>query len=141
MSEPNSAPTEDFIIVAEDSKPNRETLVILLKKLGFQVLECEDGSLAWTALEENRDKNIVAVISDLMMPNMDGLELLRRVRNDETYKALPFVLATAVADTDYILEAKNLKVNGYLLKPLVYRRVLPKIQELFPERKFPQLAG
>ena len=75
------------------------------------------------------------------MPNMDGLELLRRTRNDEKFKDLPFVLVTAVSDKDYIFEAKNLKVNGYILKPVTYKRVSAKLQELFPEKQFPQLAS
>ena len=132
---------EEYIVVAEDSPPNRTVLVLLLRKFGFKVLETEDGDLAWKALHENKDKNIVAVMSDLMMPNMDGLELLRRVRHDEALAHLPFVLVTAVSDKDYIQEAKNLRVNGYILKPVTYQRVSTKLKELFPERAFPQLAS
>jgi two-component system chemotaxis response regulator CheY len=128
-------------VVAEDSPPNRTILVLLLRKLGYKIFECADGSVAWKTLEENRDKNIVAVISDLMMPNMDGLEFLRRVRNDEGLKDMPFVLVTAVSDKDYIFEAKSLNVNGYILKPVTYKRVSAKLQELFPQKTFPQLAG
>ncbi len=139
---PGSSESGDYIVVAEDSPPNRTVLVLLLKKFGFNVLECNDGDAAWKALQHNRDKKIVAVISDLMMPNMDGLELLRRVRNDEQGLAqLPFVLVTAVSDKDYIFEAKNLKVNGYILKPVSYQRVSVKLKELFPEKTFPNLAS
>lgn len=133
--------SQEYIVVAEDSAPNRTVLVLLLKKFGFQVLECEDGAMAWKAIQENRDKKIVAILSDLMMPEMDGLELLRRVRNEEAFAAIPFVLVTAVSDKDYIFEAKNLKVNGYMLKPATYQRVSAKLKELFPEREFPQLAS
>lgn len=132
---------EEYIVVAEDSPPNRTILVLLLKKLGFKVLECEDGDLAWKAMEANRDKKIVAVISDIMMPNMDGMELLRRTRSDEFYTKLPFVFVTAVSEKDYIFEAKNLQAQGYILKPVTYKRVAQKIQEIFPSKKLPQLAG
>ena len=137
----NAKSSEEWVVVAEDSPPNRTILVLLLKKLGFQVLECNDGDVAWKTLHENKDKKIVAVISDLMMPAMDGLELLRRVRNDEKLAELPFVLVTAVSDKDYIFEAKTLKVNGYLLKPVTFQRVSAKMKELFPDRNFPQLAS
>jgi DNA-binding response OmpR family regulator len=116
-------------------------LVLLLKKLGFIVLECENGASAWKAIDENREKNIVAVISDLMMPEMDGLELLRRIRADHQRSAMPFVLITAVSENDYIFESKNLSVSGYMLKPVTYRRLLAKMQELFPQRVFPSLAS
>ena len=136
----------DTIIVAEDSKPNRVILAVLLKKLGFEVLECADGDEAWKLLSENKTKsvdkkNVVAVFSDLMMPVMDGLELLRRTRNDADLAAMPFVLITAVSDKDFIFEAKSLNVNGYVLKPVSYDRVGGKLKELFPQRKFPQIAS
>lgn len=141
MSDTSIVGKEEFVVVAEDSPPNRTILVLLLKKLGFKVLECEDGELAWSAIEKNRDKNIVAVISDMMMPNMDGMELLRRVRGDESLAKLPFVFVTAISEKDYIFEAKSLKANGYILKPVTYSRVTQKLQELFPEKKFPKVAA
>ncbi|MCM2281324.1 MAG: response regulator [Bdellovibrionaceae bacterium] len=141
MSETTADSLEEYIVVAEDSPPNRTILTLLLRKLGFKVLECEDGDVAWSVLDEGKDKKIIGIISDLMMPNMDGLELLRRIRNDERFAQLPFVLVTAVSDKDYIFEAKNLNVHGYILKPVTFRRVSEKLQQLFPERRFPKLAG
>jgi len=141
MSNQNESHENEYIVVAEDSAPNRTILVLLLKKFGYKVFECEDGDVALEILEKNKDKNIVAVFSDLMMPKMDGLELLRRVRHNERYHALPFVLVTAVSDKDYIFEAKNLHVNGYILKPVTYKRVLAKLQELFPNRRYQPLAS
>lgn len=131
----------ETIVVAEDSAPNRTILVLLLKKLGFNVIECEDGKVAWDAMESASDQQIVAVISDMMMPNMDGMELLRKVRASDRFKELPFVFVTAVSEKDYIFEAKSLQVNGYILKPVTYKRVSQKLQELFPNRKFPSLAS
>lgn len=132
---------EEYVVVAEDSPPNRTILVLLLKKLGYKVLECEDGEIAWTAMQKNADKNIVAVISDMMMPNMDGMELLRRVRGSDAFGKLPFVFVTAISEKDYIFEAKNLKANGYILKPVTYNRVTQKLKELFPNRQFPNVAA
>ena len=71
-----------------------------------------------------------------MMPNMDGLELLKSCRGDDNFKDIPFVLITAVSDREYILEAKELHVNGYILKPVTFQRVTTKLKELFPEKKF-----
>ncbi|MDX9730439.1 MAG: response regulator [Bdellovibrionales bacterium] len=131
---------DEFVVVAEDSTPNRTVLVLLLRKLGFKVLECDDGDVAWSAMDSHRDKNIVAVISDIMMPKMDGLELLRRVRSDRTYGALPFVFVTAISEKDYVFEARNLQANGYILKPVTYRRVAQKLQEIFPVKKLPEIT-
>lgn len=134
-------PSVETVIVAEDSDPNRQILCLLLRKLGFAVIECKDGAAAWQALQDRGDRNVVAVVSDLMMPNMDGLQFLRNVRNEPSLASLPFVLVTAVSDKDYVFEAKNLKVDGYILKPVTYKRVADKMQALFPQRKFPQIAA
>ena len=131
---------DEYIVVAEDSAPNRNILVLLIRKMGFKVFECDDGGAAWKVIQENSDKKIVAVISDLMMPEMDGLELLRKCRSEERIKDIPFVLVTAVSDKDYIFEAKNLKVHGYILKPVTYKRVSAKLQEIFPDKQFPGTA-
>jgi two-component system chemotaxis response regulator CheY len=134
---------KDTVIVAEDSDPNRQILCLLLRKLGFTVLEFRDGALAWQALQDchANGTSVVSVISDLMMPNMDGLQFLRNVRNDPRFANLPFVLVTAVSDKDYVFEAKSLNVNGYILKPVTYKRVYDKMQSLFPQRQFPQIAS
>lgn len=139
MSEekPPIDPNAEYIVVAEDSPPNRNILVHLLKKLNYQVLEGEDGQAALNAMQENADANIVAVLSDIMMPNMNGIDFLKEVRGHDKFKDLPFVLITAVADKEYIIEAKSHNVNGYILKPVTFDRVSGKLKELFPERKFP----
>lgn len=131
-----SAEETEYILVAEDSSPNRSILVHFLKKLRFGVVECSDGQVAWDFLNENSDKNIVAIMSDVMMPNMDGLQLLNLCRDDEKLNQIPFVLITAVSEKDTIIEAKELKVDGYVLKPVTSEKLLTKLQALFPERKF-----
>lgn len=136
MSEPAA---REKIIIAEDSPPNRKILSHLLEKLGFQVIACEHGQEAWEKLLENRDT--VAIISDIMMPTMDGIQLLRSVREHAELKDLPVVLVTAVSEKDYIVQARELNVNGYILKPVTFGRVASKLQEMFPQKTFPKLAG
>ncbi len=141
MSDSKIESSDEYILVAEDSPPNRTILVLLLKKLGFKVFECEDGQVAWQMLDQHRDKNVIAIISDIMMPKVDGMELLRRVRADAKYSSHPFVFVTAVSERDYIYEAKNLNAAGYLLKPVTYQRVAQKIKEIFPTKKLPSIAS
>lgn len=131
----------DTILIAEDSPPNRKILGHLLEKLGFRIISCENGRQAWEALNHPAVENVSLVISDIMMPEMDGLELLRHIRASETYKNLPVVLVTAVSEKDYIVKAASLSANGYILKPVTYQRVADKLKELFPNHEFPKLAG
>ncbi|MDZ4660720.1 MAG: response regulator [Pseudomonadota bacterium] len=136
-----SSKTEEYILVAEDSAPNRNILAHLLKRFGYQVLDCDDGEKAWKTLESSRDKKIVGVFSDIMMPNMSGIEFLKKVRSDSQYKTMIFVLITAVTEKEYITEAKVLNVNGYILKPVTSERVKNKLRELYPTREIPKLTG
>jgi CheY-like chemotaxis protein len=131
----------DTIIVAEDSPPNRKIISHLLTKLGFHVVPCEHGQEALAALLSGRHPKTVAIISDVMMPKMDGIQLLKKVREDGKFSDLPFVLVTAVQDKDYIVQAKALNVNGYILKPVTFDRLVGKLKELFPGREFPKLAA
>lgn len=137
---PSNIDTE-VIVVAEDSDPNRKILVHLLTRLGYEVYACEDGEQAWESMEALKNKKLAAVVSDIMMPVMDGIQLLQKIRSSDEYKDLPVLLVTAVSDKSYIMEASRLHVNGYILKPLTFQRVIEKMQELFPNKTFPQLAG
>ena len=144
MSNQEEQPTStasEKIIVAEDSPPNRKILVHLLEKLGYKVEGCENGEKAWAAVQDSDNENLVAVISDIMMPTMNGIELLKNIRESDKYKNLPVLLVTAVSDKEYILEAKSLSVNGYILKPVTFQRVTGKLSELFPDKKFPKMAA
>lgn len=130
------------VVLAEDSPTNRTVIKHLLLKLGFKVIECETGKIAWEALQAEHEKeNVVAVISDIMMPDMDGIDFLTLVREDERFKELPFVLVTAVMEKEQVISAKKLGVNGYILKPVTFQRISAKMKELFPEHKFPRMVA
>lgn len=137
-----SNPAQEFILVAEDSAPNRNILCHLIKKLGFQVIEATSGKEAWEKIEKwDASHTLLAIFSDVMMPDMDGIQLLEKVRSSENFANTPFTLVTAVSEKEYILRAKELKVNGYVLKPVSHEKVLKKLTEFFPDRKFPKLVA
>jgi len=115
--------------------------VHLLNKLGYEVESCEDGAQAWEKLSSGELNNVVAILSDIMMPNLDGVELLKNVRAHETLKDLPFILITAVSDREYIMEAKENNVSSYILKPVTFQRVTSKLKEIFPDKKFDKMAS
>ncbi len=127
----------ETIVLAEDSPPNRKILTHLLEKLGFRVVACENGLEAFEALTSDKH-DVKLLISDIMMPGMDGLELLRKVRGQENLKSLPVILITAVSEKDYIERAKALNVSGYILKPISFTRVQTSMKALFPNKVFPK---
>ena len=129
---------KETIVVAEDSAPNRAILTHLLKKLGYEVAECIDGESAWQKIQELASLGTTpsAILSDIMMPNMDGITLLKHCRQDGKTKNIPFVLVTAVSDKDHVVQAKEHGVNGYIVKPVSFERVVAKLQEIFPDNTF-----
>ncbi len=139
MSEP--ANPREQIIVVEDSPPNRKILCHLVEKLGFESIACEDGQAALEKIKSATLNRLRAILSDVMMPEMDGLTLLKSVRELPGGETLPFVLVTAMSDKEYIVKAKALNVNGYILKPVTFEKVEMKLKELFPLRKFPKVAA
>ena len=139
-SEETGVPKET-VLIAEDSLPNQKILQHLLVKLGYDVVACNNGAEAWEKLHDPETKNFVAILSDMMMPEMDGLSLLKKVRSDEKFQAIPFVFISAISDKDQIIAAKALKVNGYILKPVTFQKILNKMKELFPQRIFPKVAA
>jgi CheY-like chemotaxis protein len=141
MADDKSEAPKDTIVIAEDSPPNRKILSHLLERLGFNVIACENGEEAWEKVQDPASGHIICVISDIMMPKMDGIQLLKSIRDDEKCAKLAVILVTAVSEKEYIAQAKELKVNGYILKPVTFQRVTSKLQELFPLKTFPKIAA
>ncbi len=100
------------ILVVDDEESIREFLEIMLKKEGYEVTCAEDGAKAIEALSK---KNFHMVISDLQMPNVTGLELLKHVKDN--YSDTVFMMITAFGTTENAVEAMKLGAYDYLTKP------------------------
>ena len=96
---------------------------------GPEVLEAADGRQALQVLAV---RAIDCIISDWNMPRMTGIELLRRVRNDDTLAATPFVMVTAEALAANLAEAAAAKVSSYLIKPFTAADLRRIIREVLP---------
>jgi two-component system chemotaxis response regulator CheY len=93
------------------------------------VVEADDGTTAWDVL--NKDK-IDFIISDWNMPQMTGIDLLRKVRSSEEFADLPFLMVTAEAQQENIIEAVQAKVSNYIVKPFTAETMKQKIDKIFP---------
>jgi two-component system, NtrC family, response regulator PilR len=100
------------VLVVDDEESIREFLEIMLRKEGYEVTCAEDGQ---KALDVIKKKTIDLVISDLQMPNMTGIELLRHVRDQ--YPEMLFMMITAFGTTDTAVEAMKLGAYDYITKP------------------------
>jgi two-component system chemotaxis response regulator CheY len=117
------------ILVVDDFSTMRRIIKNILRQLGFSnIHEADDGTTAWETLNKTR---IDFVISDWNMPNMPGIELLRKVRGSEEFAALPFLMVTAEAQQENIIEAVQAKVSNYIVKPFTAETLGQKIDKIF----------
>lgn len=121
------------ILIAEDDPIQRMVLDNILKRNHYEVVVAACGADALRVLETQPDVGLL--ISDIMMPDMDGLELLRRVKANRGFFDLPIILCTALADMEHIKTAARLGCGYYIVKPLQVQVVLQRIQEALDGRK------
>lgn len=129
---------QETVLIVETSKPHQTILCNLLKRIGFHVIAASDGLSALqfvTDLTSNGQKNLVGVISDIPLPNLDGISLLREIRNNKMTENLPFLIITAMADRENMLHARDLRASGYLLKPVTMEKLGKLLKEIFPSRQ------
>jgi type IV pilus assembly protein PilB len=109
------------VLIAEDDAVSRRILRTMVESLGHECLAADDGLEAWETYQSTADVDVV--ISDWMMPNMDGLELCRRVRALERAGYTFFIILTALRGEERLLEGLRAGADEYLTKPL-YREQL-----------------
>ncbi|MCC8193168.1 MAG: chemotaxis response regulator CheY [Deltaproteobacteria bacterium] len=121
--------TDMRVLVVDDFSTMRRIIKNILRQIGFNnVVEADDGTTAWDIL--NKDK-IEFIISDWNMPQMTGIELLRKVRASEEFADLPFLMVTAEAQQENIIEAVQAKVSNYIVKPFTADVMKQKIDKIF----------
>lgn len=116
-------------LVVDDFPTMRRIVRSLLKELGFtNVDEAEDGQ---DALNKLRAGNFDFVVSDWNMPNLDGLEMLKEIRQDDALKSLPVLMVTAEAKKENIIAAAQAGANGYVVKPFTAATLEEKLNKIF----------
>lgn len=104
------------ILVVDDSSTMRRIIKNTLARLGYKdVLEGEDGVQGWNALQSNPD--VEMLITDWNMPEMNGLELVQKVRAEEKYADMPIIMVTTEGGKAEVITALKAGVNNYIVKP------------------------
>ncbi len=117
------------ILVVDDSSLMRGFAKGSLQALKLNnVTEAGDGV---EALAELKKGKYDLILSDLQMPNMDGLELLKAVRSDIGLKNIPFIIMTLAGKREVLLEAVKEGLNDYLMKPVTARALDKKLKNIF----------
>lgn len=119
------------MLVVEDNKDMRDYIRSILGEY-YNVLEASQGE---EALQILKSYNVDFIISDLMMPVMDGVELSRRVKSDFSISHIPFLMLTAKTSDEARLESYRMGVDAYLLKPFDENMLLARISNILENRK------
>ena len=115
------------ILAVDDSASMRQMVGFTLKKAGFDVTEAKDGS---EALEIAKGNSFDAVISDVNMPIMDGITLIRELRALPAYKFTPMLMLTTESGLDKKTEGKAAGATGWIVKPFNPDQLLAVIKKV-----------
>ncbi|MGC2062648.1 MAG: response regulator [Thermodesulfovibrionales bacterium] len=112
------------ILVVDDCQTTRKLLSLYLKSKGYAVVTAENGL---DAIEKLGTDTINLVLTDLNMPYMDGLELIRALKADPNLNAIPIIMVTTEADPEEKAKAMDAGASAYMIKPVTADKVSENI--------------
>jgi len=115
------------ILIADDSESVRELVEFTLRQAGYSVLKSEDGD---DALRYLTGQPIDLVITDLNMPKVDGISLIREIRKNHHYTSVPVLLLTTESQAAKKEEARAAGATGWIVKPFVQEKLLAVVQKV-----------
>jgi two-component system, chemotaxis family, chemotaxis protein CheY len=117
------------IITIDDSMSIRETVKMVLGSAGYRVLAAEDGAKGLALCQSQRAD---LVLSDLNMPNMDGITLIGHLRQLATYRFTPILMLTTESQDEKKNAGKRAGATGWIVKPFDPTRLLAVVQKICP---------
>ena len=113
------------VLVIEDHPDQRDLLAIVLKREGYNVITAANGL---EALEKLETENIQIALSDIMMPKMDGFELIKRIRANPALKSIYLILITARIQEGDRVRGLDLGADDYITKPFSFSELLARVR-------------
>ncbi len=115
------------ILIVDDSESIREVVKFTLKNAGFNIIVSNDGK---EALNHFDGLQIDLLLTDLHMPVMNGIELIKEVRKLEDYKRIPILFLTTESQRERKMEAKKVGATGWIIKPFIPAKLLAAINKV-----------
>jgi two-component system, chemotaxis family, chemotaxis protein CheY len=109
------------ILAVDDSKTMRDMVSFTLKGAGYEVLVADDGVNALNALV---GQEVDLIITDVNMPNMNGIELVQKLRSDPRFRATPILILTTESDDGLKQQGRSAGATGWIVKPFVPEKLL-----------------
>lgn len=120
------------ILYVEDNADLRSYISRMLRTLGHTITTATDGLAGWEAVQRDRPD---IVVSDVMMPGIDGFELARRIKTEGETRTIPVILITAKSDMEARIEGLELGADDYIAKPVNVRELDARIRNIVADRK------
>jgi len=114
------------IMIVDDSSAIRQSITFILEQAGYEVVQAQDGADAVTKLGRTFD----LIISDVNMPNMDGIALTRHLRQTPQYKFVPVLMLTTESQAEKMQEGKAAGATGWIVKPFEPEKLLAVVKKL-----------
>jgi len=115
------------ILIVDDSKAIRQSISFVLEQNEYQVIEAEDGL---DALEKLEGESADLIITDINMPNMNGIELIGEVRAQDGYKFVPILVLTTESQTSVMDQGKAAGATGWIVKPFSTDKLLAAVRKV-----------
>ncbi len=112
------------ILIVDDSATVRQVLASTLRKAEYEVDEAVDGQEAMTYLEKEENRSINMLITDLNMPNIDGIDLIRQVRRSSGFRFVPIIMLTTESQENKKQAGKAAGASGWVTKPFKPEQLL-----------------
>lgn len=115
------------VLVVDDSQAVRQSVGYVLKEEGYEVVESADGLDALSQLDTD---SFGLIITDVNMPNMDGITLTGKIRENPDHKFTPILVLTTEAESDKMKEGKAAGATGWIVKPFESDKLLSVVRKL-----------
>jgi PAS domain S-box-containing protein/putative nucleotidyltransferase with HDIG domain len=126
------------ILIVEDSPTQAEQLKFVLEKYNYVVQIAHDGKEALSLVQKDRP---LIIISDILMPEMDGYEFCRHVKANAKFKDIPFVLLTTLSDPEDVIKALECGADNFITKPCDEKSLIARIQHLASSMSIEEVDG
>lgn len=123
-----------IVLVVDDDMNNRKILHRLLSRGGYQVMEAEDGQDAWEQIQSKQHR-FDAIILDRMMPRLDGIGLLLKLKESDRLKNIPVIMQTAAGASHEVKEGIDAGVYYYLIKPFDHGILMSLVDAAIEEQR------
>lgn len=130
MSLPPSHQKQNLVFVVEDEGHIQRLLRIILEKNGYTVESAETGEEAVAILEQGLEPDLVLL--DIVMPGIDGIEVLEKIRRMDKVKQVKVILLTSMSQQDIVIKGAKLGVKDFIAKPFQPKEFMRRISPILP---------